>query len=160
MSTTMVQTGQFLTFSLDKECFAVGVEQVREVLEKINITRVPKTPDYMRGVINIRGNVVPVIDLRLKLGLPVIADTLDTCIIVTEIELEDDMLVLGLLVDSVDEVVEFKPEDIEPAPHMGHQIDTTYIKGIGKRDERFIIILNSGEIFETEELSDFSQVVE
>ena len=160
MSMTMVQTGQFLTFSLDKECFAVEVEQVREVLEKTSITRVPKTPEYMQGVINIRGNVVPVIDLRLKLGLPVIADTLDTCIIVTEIELEDDMMVLGLLVDSVDEVVEIKPEDIEPAPHMGHQIDTTYIKGIGKRDERFIIILNSGEIFETEELDDLSQVVE
>jgi len=156
----MVQTGQFLTFSLDKECFAVGVEQVREVLEKTSITRVPKTPEYMQGVINIRGNVVPVIDLRLKLGLPVIADTEDTCIIVTEIELEDDMLVLGLLVDSVDEVVEIKPEDIEPAPHMGHQIDTTYIKGIGKRDERFIIILKSEKIFDTDEMDTISKVVE
>ena len=160
MSTTMVQTGQFLTFSLDKECFAVGVEHVREVLEKTSITRVPKTPEYMQGVINIRGNVVPVIDLRSKLGLPVIADTLDTCIIVTEIELEDDMLVLGLLVDSVDEVVEIKPEDIEPAPHMGHQIDTTYIKGIGKRDERFIIILKSEKIFDTDEMDTISKVVE
>ena len=160
MSTTAVQTGQLLTFLLDRECFAVGVGHVREVLEKINITRVPKTPEYMRGVINIRGNVVPVIDLRLKLGLPVIEDTVDTCIIVTEIELEDTMMVLGFLVDSVDEVVEIKPEDIEPAPHMGHQIDTTYIKGIGKRDDRFVIILNSKEVFEAEELDDLSRVVE
>ncbi len=155
-----MQTGQFLTFSVDKESFAVEVEHVREVLEKTTITRVPKTPDYMRGVINIRGNVVPIIDLRLKLGLPVIEDTVDTCIIVTEIELEDGVMVLGLLVDSVDEVVEIKPEDIEPAPYMGHHIDTTYMKGIGKRDERFIIILSSKEIFRTEELDTLSRIVE
>jgi purine-binding chemotaxis protein CheW len=161
MSTAVIQTNQFLTFSLDGEHYAVGVGSVREVLEKNEITRMPKTPDYMRGIINIRGSVVPIIDLRLKLGLPVIEDTVDTCIIVTEIELEDDeVMVLGLMVDSVDEVVEIKADEIDPAPKIGHRIDTDFIAGIGKLEERFIIILNGREIFEVAELNILTQAVE
>jgi purine-binding chemotaxis protein CheW len=161
VSTAVIQTNQFLTFALGLEHYAVGVGSVREVLEKNEITRMPKTPDYMRGIINIRGSVVPIIDLRLKLGLPVIEDTVDTCIIVTEMELEDnEMMVLGLMVDSVDEVVEIKSDEIAPAPRIGHRIDTDFIAGIGKLEERFIIILNSSEIFETREIEILTQVVE
>jgi len=161
VSTVVIQTNQFLTFSLDSEHYAVGVGSVREVLEKSEITRMPKTPGYMRGIINIRGSVVPIIDLRLKLGLPITEDTVDTCIIVTEIDLKDsEMIVLGLMVDSVDEVVEIRSDDVEPAPKIGHRIDTDFIAGIGKLEERFIIILNSREIFETEELDILSRAVE
>jgi purine-binding chemotaxis protein CheW len=161
VSTAVIQTNQFLTFSLDGEHYAVGVGSVREVLEKTAITQMPKTPDYMRGIINIRGSVVPIIDLRLKLGLSLSEDTVDTCIIVTEIELTDkEIIVLGLLVDSVDEVVEIRSDEIDPAPKIGHRIDTDFIAGIGKLEDRFIIILNSREIFEVAEIDILTQVVD
>lgn len=144
---------QYLTFNLDKEIFAVDVAHVREIQEASAITKVPRTPEFMRGVINVRGIVVPVVDMRLKLGLPAVADTIDTCIIIIEIGLDGDIVVMGALADSVQEVFELPPEQIEPVPKIGTQLNTRFIKGIGKHDEKFVIILDIENILSTDEIA-------
>jgi purine-binding chemotaxis protein CheW len=107
----------------------------------------------MRGVINLRGSVVPVIDLRLKFGMTATEQTVNTCIIVAEVQLEDEVIVLGALADSVQEVIEMTPEQIEAAPHIGTRLNTDFIKGMGKHDGRFIMILDIDKVFTSEELA-------
>lgn len=154
------ETNQFLTFTLGKEIFAVEISTVREVLELTSVTRIPRTPRFMRGVINLRGNAVPVVDMRQKLGMKAQQDTVDTCIIIVEIEFDGDTVVMGALVDSVREVFEMKPESIEPAPKMGASVDVNYIKGMGRQNDQFIIIMAIGKIFSVEELTVAKEVVE
>ena len=148
----IIETVQYLTFKLDEEVFALDVAKVREILEYTGITKVPQTPDFMRGVINLRGSVVPVIDLRLKFGMSATERTVNTCIIVVEVELRDETLILGVLADSVQEVIEMEPEQIEAPPHIGTHLNTDFIKGMGKHNNRFIMILDSDKIFSGEEL--------
>ncbi|MBI2418859.1 MAG: chemotaxis protein CheW [Ignavibacteriales bacterium] len=152
MKAELSETRPYLTFTLGKELFAVDVAQVREVLDFTTITKIPRTPDYMRGVINLRGSVVPVIDLRLKFGLPVVENTRNTCIIVMEIVFEDETLILGALADAVQEVFELEPSQIEPAPRLGTKFKADFLKGMGKRDDTFIIILDIDKAFSGEEL--------
>jgi purine-binding chemotaxis protein CheW len=146
METTQ-QATQYLTFTLDREVFAVDVGRVKEILECAAITKIPRTPDFMRGVINLRGSVVPVIDMRLKFGLPPAEQTIDTCIIVVEVLVEDEVITIGALADSVQEVIELEPGQIEAAPRIGTHIDTDVIRGMGKHDDSFIMILNVDRIF-------------
>lgn len=146
-------TTQYLTFNLGGKLFALVVSKTYEVLELTNITKVPKTPAFMRGVINLRGRVVPVIDMRLKFGMPEGQETVDTCIVVMELSLGGEATVLGALVDSVDEVIDLDPNKIEPAPKIGTHLDTEFILGMGKLDEQFVIILDIDRIFSREELS-------
>lgn len=148
----ITETKPYLTFKLDEEDFAVDVGKVREVLEYTNITRVPQTPDFMLGVINLRGTVVPVIDMRLKFGMTVTEKTLNTCIIVIEMMLDGEFAVLGALTDAVHEVVELDPGQIEPAPRIGTRLKTEFIKGMGKKDSKFIIILEVDKVFSAGEL--------
>jgi purine-binding chemotaxis protein CheW len=148
-----VELNQYLTFQLGKEIFALGIGQVREVLDYTEITKVPRTPAYLRGVINLRGGVVPVIDLRLKFGMEQTRKTVNTCIVIAEVDLEGETTVLGALADSVREVLELNPGDIEPPPRLGTRLDTRFIKGMGKRDDDFIIILDIDCIFSAEELA-------
>ncbi|HRI46003.1 MAG TPA: chemotaxis protein CheW [Ignavibacteriaceae bacterium] len=143
----------YLTFTLDDELFSVDVAKVREVLDYTNITKIPRTPEYMRGVFNLRGSVVPVIDLRLKFGMSKTENQRNTCIIVLEISLEDDTLILGALADSVQEVFEIEPEQIEPAPRFGTKFKAEFLKGMGKRDEKFIMILDIDKVFSSDELA-------
>jgi purine-binding chemotaxis protein CheW len=150
----ITETVQYLTFKLADEVFALDVAKVREILEITNITKVPQTPDFMRGVINLRGSVVPVIDMRLKFGMSQIEQTVNTCIIVVEVNMDGDTTVLGALADSVQEVVEMEPDSIEPSPHIGTKLNTEFIKGMGKVDGRFVIILDIDRIFSSGELSD------
>ncbi|MBA7531899.1 Chemotaxis protein CheW [subsurface metagenome] len=145
-------TKQYLTFNLDKELYTVDVSRAQEVLEFKSITRVPQTPEFMRGVINLRGSVVPVVDLRLKFGMSSTESTVDTCIIVVELDLEGENTILGVLADSVQEVIELDPDEIEPPPKIGSSIKTDFIIGMGKRDSQFIIILNFDRVFSIEEL--------
>ena len=152
-SSEMTQDSQFLSFKLENEIFGVNVSQVREVLDLPPITKVPRTPDFMRGVINVRGSVVPVVDMRQKFWSSLIEETVDTCIIVMEITIEDETTIVGAMVDAVEEVVELDPENIEPPPRMGIKLNTEFIKGIGKRDSHFIIILDIDKIFSTEDMS-------
>jgi purine-binding chemotaxis protein CheW len=154
----MVETGsiefnQYLTFTLDDEVFGLAIDKVREVLDFTTVTRVPQTPPYMRGVINLRGSVVPVIDLNLKFGMNKTEKTVNTCIIIAEIEMDGEVTVLGALADSVQEVVELEPEQIEPAPKIGTKLNTAFIKGMGKKDDVFIILLDIDKVFSLEELA-------
>ncbi|MCP5102622.1 MAG: chemotaxis protein CheW [bacterium] len=150
--------GQYLTFKLGDEVYALEITKVREVLDYTKITKVPKTPDFMKGVINLRGGVVPVVDLRLKFGMPAIQQTVDTCIIIVEVTVDDDQTLLGALADQVSEVIELDPSHIEPPPKIGTRLDTDFIKGMGKQDDEFIIILNIEKIFSIEELTAVSRV--
>lgn len=147
------ETRQYLTFKLMDEVFAVDVEKVREILEFTSITKVPQTPEYMRGVINLRGSVVPVMDMRLKFGLPESEKTVNTCIIVVEVSHEDEIMIIGALADSVQEVFELEPEQIEPPPHIGAKISPNIILGMGKSDGQFIMILDIDKIFNCDELN-------
>lgn len=148
-----IETNQYLTFKLEDEVFGLAIGKVREVLDFTTITKVPRTPEYMRGVINLRGSVVPVVDLHLKFGLAQTEKTVNTCIIIVEIQMEGEITVLGALADSVQEVVELEPEQIEPAPKIGTKLNTEFIKGMGKREEEFIILLDIDKVFSSDELS-------
>lgn len=147
------ETNQYLTFKLDQEIFALSIAKVREVLDFTEITKVPKTPDFMRGVINVRGGVVPVMDLRVKFGMEPTPQTVNTCIIIVEILIEGEKTILGALADQVEEVLDLDPDQIEPAPRVGTGLRTEFIKGMGKRDEQFIIILDIDRVFSSDELA-------
>lgn len=150
---SITETGQYLTFKLDEEVFALDISTVREVLDFTKITKVPQTPDFMLGVINLRGSVMPVVDMRLKFGLSRTEPTVNTCIIIVEIELDGEVTLLGALVDSVQEVIELDPEHIEPPPRIGTRLNTKFIKGMGKQDERFLIIVEIDKVFSVDELA-------
>ena len=147
------ETGQYLTFALGEEEFALEIAKVREVLDYPHITRVPRMPDYLCGVINLRGNVVPVVDLRLKFGLSRTEKTVDTCVVIVEAELEGETTVMGALADSVHEVLDLAAGDIEPPPRMGTRLNTDFLKGMGRQGERFIIILDIDKVLSSEELA-------
>ena len=149
----VTETSQYLTFTLDDELFALDIAKVREVLEFSSATRVPRTPDFMRGVINLRGNVVPVVDLRLKFGLSETVRSISTCVIIVEVEVDGEKTVLGALADSVQEVVDLEPGQIDPPPRSGTRLDTAFIKGMGKRNEQFLILLDIDRVFSSEELT-------
>ncbi len=144
---------QFLTFKLDNEVYGVNVENVRNILEHTPVTKIPKMPDYMLGVINARGGVLPVLDMRLKFGLLKGEQTVDTCIIVVEVCFDNEIVHIGALVDSVEEVIELEPENIEPAPKIGDRLEADFIKGVGKRNEQFIMLLGIEEVFLEEEIT-------
>ncbi|HET7838173.1 MAG TPA: chemotaxis protein CheW [Rectinemataceae bacterium] len=144
---------QYLTFTLDGEQYAVQVAKVREVLEHTKITKLPRTAEFMKGIINLRGTGVPVIDLRLKFGLPETPLTKDTSIIVMEVVSLDGKIVVGALADAVHEVVDIEDGSIEPAPRFGTRLAAEFIKGVGKRDEGFIIILDIDRIFNVDEIA-------
>ena len=143
---------QYLTFCLGAESFAVDVAKAREVIDDINITDVPQTPDYMLGVINLRGSVVPVIDMRRKFGMAAIAHTVDTCIIVLEVNVDGESLVVGALADSVSEVLDINPNQIEPPPRLGTKLNTDFIQGMGNCNDEFVIILDIDKVFSVDEL--------
>jgi purine-binding chemotaxis protein CheW len=144
---------QYLTFTLDNEQYAIGVSKVREVLEHTKITKLPRTAEFMKGIINLRGAGVPVIDLRLKFGLAETPITKDTSIIVMDVESQEGKVVVGALADAVHEVVDIEEDAIEPAPRFGTRLSAEFIKGVGKRDDSFIILLDIDKIFNAEEIS-------
>ncbi len=150
---SVTETGQYLTFKLSDEIFALDITKVREVLDYTTITKVPQTPEFMCGVINLRGSVVPVVDMRLKFGMSKTEKSVNTCIIIVEIIVDQETTILGCLADSVQEVMDLEPNQIEPAPKIGTRLKTDFIKGMGKRSENFVIILDIDKVFTGEELS-------
>lgn len=148
----ITETAQYMTFRLGDELFAINVAQVREVLEVTQVTKVPTAPDYMRGVVNVRGQSVPVVDLRLRFGLPKTAETVHTRIIVMELELGSEQTVLGGMADSVHEVIELDPGNINPPPKIAMRWRSEFIKGMGKRGDEFIIILDFNAVFSEDDL--------
>lgn len=143
---------QYLSFALGGEAFAVNVLQVKEILDVVNITRVPQMPDYMLGVINLRGSVVPVVDLRCKFGMEKRALGQESCIVVLEVDFDGEQLVIGALTDAVREVLDLSSEEIEPPPRLGMKLRSEFIRGMGKKGESFIIILDIDKLFSGDEL--------
>src|SRR5512140_990374 len=152
-ATGVEQIAQYLTFRLGEEVFALDIKQVREVLDYTAITRVPRMPEFMRGVINLRGSVVPVVDLRLKFGMAATERTLNTCIVIAEVAIGGERTLLGALADSVQEVIDLEAGQIEPPPRLGTSINAEFIRGMGKRDEHFVIILDVDRVFSNDELT-------
>ncbi len=150
---TITDTALYLTFKLEDQLFALDVAQAREVLDIVDITKVPKTLDFMRGVINVRGSAVPVMDLRMKFDMDQTDNTIDTRIIVMELTMDGETTVIGALADSVHEVIEMEPDQIEPPPGIGTRWRTEFIRGVGKRDDDFIIILDIDRVFSVQELN-------
>lgn len=144
---------QYVTFQLAGDLFGVEVTRSREILNNAQITAVPQTPEYMLGVINLRGHVVPVIDLRLRFGVPVAADTRDTCILVVEVDVEGEPVVIGVKADAVCEVLDLKPEQIEPPPRFGSKLHADFIMGMGQVDGSFMILLDIDRVFNSDELT-------
>ncbi len=138
---------KYLTFKLASEEYGVEILKVREIIGVMDITAVPRMPVYMKGVINLRGKVIPVVDLRLKFGLDELAHTEQTCIIVVDVGKE-----IGIIVDTVSEVLDIQSEYVEPPPSMGGSVDTSFILGMGKVADAVKILLDINKVLTTEEL--------
>lgn len=150
---TITETTQYLTYKLGDEVFALDITKVREVLDFTTVTKVPRTPDFMRGVINLRGSVVPVVDMRLKFGMTMTEKSVNTCVIIVEVTVDQETTIIGCLADSVQEVMDLEPDQIAPAPKIGTKLRTEFITGMGKKDDHFIIILDIDKVFTTDELA-------
>lgn len=151
-SSNIKDTGQYLTFRLGDEIFAFNVLKINEVMELSQITRIPGSNDVMIGVINLRGSVVPVVDLRKKLNMTEKEYTIDTSIIIIDAEYGDEKVTLGVLVDAAKKVIMLDKTQLEPPPKVGMNLNIDYITAIGKHDNSFIILLDSDKIFSEEEL--------
>ena len=144
----------FLSFKLGDETFAANVSKVLTILEMTKITKVPQAPAYMQGVINLRGTVLPVIDTRIKFGLSPTEFSANTCILVLDIEIENESLHIGGLVDSVQEVLEIEPHQILPPPNIGNRYKSQFINGMFKlTEDEFIMLLDMDKIFNVEDLA-------
>jgi len=146
------EVNSYLSFKLDDEFFAVDVKQVIEILEVPNITKVPLAPEYMSGIINLRGKVLPLIDTKVKFGLDPVIHTINTCIIVIEITVEEEVIQIGAMVDSVLEVLEIETDDIQPSPSIEAKYPLEFIKGMFRKDERFIMLVSLDAVFSLEEV--------
>jgi purine-binding chemotaxis protein CheW len=154
------QNPQYLTFVLAGEVFAIGILAIKEIIEYSAPTGVPMMPEYLRGVINLRGLVVPVIDLAVRFGKAASPVTKRTCIVVVEIDFDGERYDIGALVDAVNTVVEIPASDIEPAPDFGARIRTDFIAGMGKLDGRFIVLLDAKHVLALAELESLAGALE
>ena len=144
---------QYLTFFLSGEEFGVGILQVKEILEYTAPTPVPMVPDFIKGVINLRGNVVPVVDLKAKFRMPRSEATRRSCVVIVEVDVDGEQTTMGIVVDAVSEVMEIAPQDIEPPPPFGARIKVDFIRGMAKLDKKFIILLDIDRVLSAEELA-------
>ena len=149
---TISNVSEYLSFQLAEELFALDIGRVREVIEFTSVTKVPRMPVYMRGIINLRGGVVPVIDMRQKFGMGETQKDINTCVIILEVRVGENLVVLGAMADAVDEVFDLTPEQIEPAPRIGTHLNTRFLKGMGKKGEEFILLLDIDNVFSDHEL--------
>jgi purine-binding chemotaxis protein CheW len=153
------RAGKYLTFRLGPEEFGVRVDKVREIMGVQEITSVPQTPGYLKGVINLRGKVIPVVDLRLKFGLEAIEYTQRTCIIVVQVRGEAGTIQVGLVVDTVSEVLNLAGADIENTPDFGAQVSTPYILGMAKVKGKVKILLDIDRVVSAQEIAGFDSLV-
>lgn len=148
-----IQTGKYLTFSLKEEEYGIGILKVKEIIGMMPVTAVPRTPPFIKGVVNLRGKVIPVIDLRSKFDMASIPYDERTCIIVVEIDGDKATVLIGIVVDSVSEVLNIKADEIEPAPTFGTRLDTQYILGMAKTDGGVKILLNIDRVLSSDEIA-------
>lgn len=153
MSRHSEAVGSYITFKLGDELFAIDVFQVREVIDLSPIARVPTAPDFMRGVVNVRGKAIPVVDLRRKFGLPDVASTVNTRILILELEWDGEVCVVGGLADSVHDVLELNASEIEPPPKLAARWRNEIIKGLARRDADFVMLLDVNKVFAMDELA-------
>ncbi len=153
------KAGKYLTFRIAQEEYGVEILKVREIIGMMPITRVPKTPEFVRGVINLRGGVIPVVELRRKFGMDSTADTGETCVIVVEITKKNEPIQVGILVDSVSEVIDIAGADIESTPSFGVELDTQYILGMAKTKGAVKILLNIDRVLTGEEIESLKEGV-
>ena len=152
---------QYVTFTLNKDLYGLAVTQTREILDKVTVTKVPHSSEDLLGVINLRGQVVPVVDMHTKLRLSASAiENKSSCIIVAEVDIDDEVHIVGIQVDEVREVMELAKDMIEPAPRLGTSINTHFIKGMGKVGEHFMVLLDINRLFAEEEITGFQDVSE
>lgn len=148
-----VQTNKFLTFMLDDEYYGIPILKVKEIIGMMTITQVPRMPEFMKGVINLRGKIIPVMDLRIKFGMDKMSYHDRTCIIVVEMETGTDRKLTGVVVDSVSEVMDISPENIEPPPaYNGASVDQEFLTGLGKVKERVVMLLDTDKILTATEI--------
>ena len=145
--------GKYLTFKLDVEEFGLEILKVQEIIKMMDITRVPRTPAFVRGVINLRGKVIPVVDLRLKFDMEVKANTDKTCVIVVTVRRSSGSVVMGIIVDEVSEVLDVAGSSIEPAPEFGGAVDTSFILGMGKVGERVVTLMDVDRVLSGEDVA-------
>ncbi len=150
--------GKYLTFKLFGETYGLDILKVQEIIGIMEITRLPRTPEYLRGIINLRGRVIPVLELRAKFELESVEDTKRTCIIVMRIQTRDKDLIMGILVDEVSEVLDIAHEDISETPEMGEGIRTEYLSGIGKVNKSVIMLLNIERVLTNQEYSEIANI--
>ncbi len=155
MSTDNVPA-QYLTFTLGDELFAMDISTVREIIQHGPMTIMPMSPDFVRGVINLRGAVVPVIDLQCRFGRPRANLGKKTCVVILDTTHGSEKAAMGLMVDAVSEVIEIAPSDIEPAPDFGSTIDRSFIRGVGKVKGAFIVILDPERALDMDDMAKFS----
>jgi len=151
------KSGKYLTFKLAEEDYGISLLKVREIIGMIPITSVPRTPDFVKGVINLRGKVIPVTDLRLRFDMPAGDYTDRTCIIVVEVDGAETRIQMGLVVDAVTEVLPVKAEEIEPAPEFGARVDTRYILGMANMDGTVKILLDIDRVMTAEEIAELEK---
>jgi purine-binding chemotaxis protein CheW len=144
---------QFLTFHLAGEEYGVGILKVKEILEYDTVTKVPAAPPFIRGVINLRGSVVPVIDLAVKFGLAPSPITKRTCVVIVEAQTDDRRTVMGIIADSVSKVIDLGPSDIEPAPQFGTRVRSDHLQGMGKTGKKFALLLDIDRVLAAEEFA-------
>jgi len=147
-----IKTGKYLTFTLAEEEYGIGILKVKEIIGMMSITTVPRTPAFVKGVINLRGKVIPVVDLRLKFSMEPIPYSDRTCIIVVEIDAQSSTVFIGIVVDAVSEVLNIKEEEIEETPTFGTQMDTAYILGMAKIGGGVKILLDIDKVLSTKEI--------
>jgi purine-binding chemotaxis protein CheW len=152
------EQSQYLTFQLGEEMFAIGILSIREIIEYGSLTVVPMTPPFIRGVINLRGAVVPVVDLAVRFGREPRENTKRTCIVIVEIEAADGSQEMGIVVDAVNEVLEIASADIEPPPEFGARVRADFIRGMGKINGKFVVLLDADRVLSVEEVAIVSSV--
>jgi len=151
---------QLLTFLIGQEEYAVSIHRTREIIEYPPITQVPGTPAYIRGVLNLRGSVVPVVDLARKFGLPEAPVTNRTCVVILEVELGDEAAVMGVVADAVSQVIELSPDEIEEPPSFGTQVRVDYLLGMGRSGQRFVLMLDIDKVLSEGELQDATRLAQ
>ncbi len=152
-----IETGKYLTFVLEKETYGIGILKVKEIIGMMPITSVPRTPEFIKGIVNLRGKVIPVVDLRLKFNMASIPYSDRTCIIVVEIDGPSGTVPIGIVVDAVSEVLNIKEEEIEETPAFGAKMNTDYILGMAKKDDGVKILLDIDSVLNIKELESLNQ---
>lgn len=144
--------GKYLTFSLQEEAYGLGILKVQEIIGMMKVTHVPRMPGFVRGVINLRGKIIPVVDLRIQFGLPAQKDTSKTCIIVVQVRRDQGSITMGILVDEVAEVIDLKSEQIEPPPSFGTAVCTEFLLGMGKTNNKVVMLLEIDRIMADDQM--------